>query len=300
MGVCFNQGQILGRGDLDIFLKNSDGNPQDAYFITFALYCIDPASGAEVLVGNPAWIPAHPSVGEYYAAIQVPPGAGTGDYVIRWTVQEFAGSPSVVIAQEFGVVGQNVETGAGSGYSACEAELIRKLRTMLRDNNPDRNYRFRPPEGEGEVGCYNKVNGYIWEDSELFDYLCIAMDKFNSFPPSTAGEICNLDQLCQKHPEWKAAMLWGAVVNASLALAFNWTADEFGYSIGGISLDLEKSSKYLQLKDNAEQQFLQLTEAKARTVKYIRGLAQPRFGRGIRSAFGPHVGRGVLSPRNFV
>lgn len=72
------------------------------------------------------------------------------------------------------------------------------------------------------------------------------------------------------------------------------------YSIGGISLDIEKSSKYEGMKSNAEDQWDKLCEAKSRTTKYIRGLAQPRFGRGVRSSFGPHVGRGVLSPRQFI
>lgn len=72
------------------------------------------------------------------------------------------------------------------------------------------------------------------------------------------------------------------------------------YSIGGISLDIQKSSQYMDLKRNAEEQWDKLTEAKARTTKYLRGLQQPRFGRGVRSAFGPYVGKGVLSPRNFV
>lgn len=72
------------------------------------------------------------------------------------------------------------------------------------------------------------------------------------------------------------------------------------YSIGGISLDLEKSSKYEGMKSNAEEQWDKLVEAKSRTEKYLRGLSQPRFGRGVRSAFGPQVGRGVLSPRSFL
>jgi hypothetical protein len=71
------------------------------------------------------------------------------------------------------------------------------------------------------------------------------------------------------------------------------------YSIGGISLDIDKSSKYQSLKENAESQFDKLTEAKARTTKFIKGLSQPRFGRGVRSAFGPHVGKNILSPRRF-
>lgn len=72
------------------------------------------------------------------------------------------------------------------------------------------------------------------------------------------------------------------------------------YSIGGISLDLEKSSKYESLKQNAESMFDKAAEAKARTVKFVRGLQQPRFGMGVRSAFGPATGRGVLGPRAFM
>jgi hypothetical protein len=72
------------------------------------------------------------------------------------------------------------------------------------------------------------------------------------------------------------------------------------YSIGGVSLDIEKASKYESLKQNAEGQFDKAAEAKARTVKFIRGIQQPKYGIGIRSAFGPFVGRGVLSPRNFL
>jgi len=71
------------------------------------------------------------------------------------------------------------------------------------------------------------------------------------------------------------------------------------YSCGGISLDLEKSSKYESIKQNAESQFDKATEAKARTTKYVRGLKQQRFGMGVRSSFGPATGHGILSPRSF-
>lgn len=72
------------------------------------------------------------------------------------------------------------------------------------------------------------------------------------------------------------------------------------YSIGGISLDLERSSKYEMLRAGAEAQVDRATEMKQRTTKFIRGLVQPRYGIGIRSSFGPHVGQGVLSPRGFI
>ena len=72
------------------------------------------------------------------------------------------------------------------------------------------------------------------------------------------------------------------------------------YSIGGVSLDIEKASKYQTMKDAADAKFTPALEAKQKTVLFIRGLQQPRFSLGVRSAFGPAVGRGILSPRSFV
>ena len=72
------------------------------------------------------------------------------------------------------------------------------------------------------------------------------------------------------------------------------------YSIGGISLDLSKSSQYESLKGNAEAQLDKMLEAKTRTVKYVRGVQQSRYGLGVRSAWGPSTGSGVLTPRKYL
>lgn len=298
MSVAFNQGEVTGRGDLDIFLTNSSGNPTNAYSISYAIYCVDANTGSEVLIGSSARTPVNPAVGEYYAALQIPANATIGDYRIRWAIVEYAGAPEQTVVMEFAVVGQSVTTSVSS-YSTCEADLIMKLRRLLADDNPDKKYRFRPPEGEGTIGCYNQVFGYIWTDEELYDFLTIALWKWNSHPPETEY-LSSINAVCSKKPDWRAALLWGALVNAAQAVAYQWVANEFDYSIGGISLSIEKSSKYMDLKRNAEEQWDKLTEAKARTTKYVRGLSQPRFGRGVRSAFGPHVGAGILSPRNFI
>lgn len=72
------------------------------------------------------------------------------------------------------------------------------------------------------------------------------------------------------------------------------------YSIGGVSLDIEKSGKYESaynvVKDSWESQL----ERAKQTVKSIKGLKQSRYGVGIRSAFGPAAGRGQLTPQKFV
>lgn len=72
------------------------------------------------------------------------------------------------------------------------------------------------------------------------------------------------------------------------------------YSIGGISLDISKSSSYEGLKGNAESQLDKLAEYKTRTEKYTKGLQQSRYGVGVRSAWGPSSGRSVITPRKYL
>lgn len=298
MSVAFKQGQTIGRGDLDIFLTNSNGNVANAYSISFALYYVDPDTQAEILIGGSKREPINPTVGEYYAALAIPISSTIGEYRIRWTFKEYASTPEQQVVQEFAVVSETVLTSA-SQFTELEAQMIYKLRILLRDQNPDKFYHFRPPEHEGDIGKYNQVFGYIWEDDELLEYLERSLDWWNMMPPETES-LNTIDKLVKGKPAWRTAILWGAIIHAATALAFNWIADEFDYSIGGVSLSIEKSSKYEGLKSNAEGQLQIATEAKQRTTKFMRSLTQPRFGRGVRSAFGPHVGAGVLSPRKFV
>jgi len=170
---------------------------------------------------------------------------------------------------------------------------------VLISNSPDKFYHFRPPEHEGRIGKFNRVFGQIWEDEELLVYLQTALTDWNAKPPETES-LCTLDALCAHKPVWTGYIMTRAMFYALYALAINWVADEFDYSIGGISLNIDKSSKYEQMKQNAKAEWDSHVETKLQTTKLVRGLQQPRFGIGIRSAFGPHVGRGVLSPRSFL
>jgi hypothetical protein len=297
MAVAFSPGQTLGRGDLDIFLTNSSGAASNAYEISFALYYVDPDDGSEVLIGSDRRTPLNPVVGEYYASLMTPPSATPGTYRIRWTLKEFANTPSQQVVQEFAVVESSALL--APSYSDAEQDMINKLRLLLRDQNPDKFYHFRPPTHEGTIGQFDKIFGQIWEDAELLEYLERSLDWFNMMPPETES-LRNLDVLYRVKPVWRTAILWGAISHAALALMANWIADEFDYSIGGISLSIERSAKYETLKVSADSQFDKAVEAKVRTTKFMRGLKQYKYGIGVRSAFGPHVGAGVLSPRNFI
>ncbi len=297
MGVAFYKGQVLGRQDLNIFLQNSSGTPSNAAEVAYALY--DFTTGQEVLLGVPRRDPVNPSVGEYYASIIIPLEANLGSYRIRWTLREAYNAPVQQVVQEFEVVDKVTSiSNVMPGASATMTELSRRLRTLLRDNNPDRNYHFRPPSHEETVGQYNRVFGFIWEDGELYEYIERSLDSIVAYPPRTP--FYNVDQMVQSRPEWKTVLLTGAMIHALQALQINWIADEFEYSIGGQSLSIDKASKYDSARSGLSDQFdKQLEKAKA-TVNYIKGLQQPKFGTGIRSAFGPYTGAGVLTPRKFV
>lgn len=297
-GICFQVGTELGRGDLDIFLTDSNGNTSNAADINFSIYYVDPGPPeTEVLIGLPNRQPANPAMGEYYAPLLIPATAALGEYRVRWRFRETSTSSVQEVVQRFGVVADTTAVGT-SPYTADEVDMINRFRILLRDNNPDRNYRFRPPEHEADIGAYNQVFGFVWEDYELYEYLLRALDYWNMFPPETEFLNC-LDALVQQKPAWRTAIMYGAISHALMALSINWSHEDFDYSIGGISLSVNKAGQYESLKGNAESQFEKATEAKSRTTKIMRGLKQSRYGPGIRSAFGPHVGRGVLSPRNF-
>jgi hypothetical protein len=304
MSTSFYRGQQLGRNDLNIYLVNAANTPVNAAEISYALY--DFTTGTEVLVGVPLRTPANPSVGEYFASIIVPLDANLGDYRVRWTFREIIGGPVQQVVQEFSVADKaglstnsaSMITGGAINATMIEYDLMGRLRILLRDNNPDRNYHFRPPSHEETVQQFSRVFGYIWEDVELQEYLDRSLDMISSAPPRTPFQ--SVDQLVAFRPEWRTLLLTGAMMFAIQALRLNWIVDEFDYSIGGVSLSLDKSSKYEGAYSSLAEQFDKQLENSKATVNIIKGLQQPRFGMGLRSAFGPYVGRGVLSPQKFI
>ena len=72
------------------------------------------------------------------------------------------------------------------------------------------------------------------------------------------------------------------------------------YSISGVSLDIDKSSKYLSLKENFEGQHEKMLDQAKSSIKIVKGLQQPRYGIGISSALGPYSRVGVQSRRNYI
>lgn len=299
MPVSFYRGQTLGRTDLQLHFKDEDNNASDAAEIVYNV--CDFTTGIEVLVGDENRVPVHPDVGEYYASFIIPPNSNLGEFRIHWYFKQYVGSETIEIIQEFSIVDSNVQIQAPL-YNDARSSLIRRVRILVRDNAPDKNYRWRPPTSEGTLTQFNRVFGFIWEDEEISEYLDFAVDAINLAPPATDGMFGDFDTMVAQKPAWRALILNHAIASAARAIQFNWVADEFDYSIGGISLSIEKSSKYEGLASASEQQFNTQLELAKRTLKFSLGLKQSRFNGGIRGGhkLGPTTRDGVQSPRNWM
>lgn len=294
--TAFKPGQELGRKDLNIFLKTRQSSPRNAAEITYDIYYLH--CGVEVLLPPAGRVPVNATVGEYFASFVIPSDANPGSYRIRWKFRQSLGSALNEVVQEFSVIATQEAIITIPDSTSIERDVVNTLRIMLRDNNPDRNYHFVPPAGEESINQFTRVFGYIWEDCELLEYLRLAVDAINLRPPLTF--LNTIDQMITQMRPWRSILIYGGMYHALTALAINWIAEEFDYSIGGVSLSIDKSSKYQSMAEGMSDKFTEQTDSAKETVKIIRGLKQSRFGIGIRSSFGPSVGRGALTPRRFL
>lgn len=291
-GVAYFPGQILGQNELYINVLNERNNPFDPEDIWYQIF--DRTTGLDVLQGSSKNVPVKMKTGSYYANYQIPSGANVGDWYIKWSFKEHLTDVSTrSVVQEFAVVGAG--TDVNSIYSSTERTLIRRLRFLLRDNNPDRNYHFVPPDSEKVIQNFTETFGFIWTDEELFEYLTLAVDAVNMYPPIEQYTLMSLPNFLQTIVTVKAAVF------ALFALSINWAHDEFDYSIGGVSLNIDKSSKYQGMGESLEQQYqTSLERYKDFGVKYVLGIQQPRYGIGVSAALGPFSSQGVQNRRNFI
>jgi len=226
MSVAFQRGTTTGANDLNITVRNPGGSLIDPYRLEYAIF--DNTTGVEVLIGSPVNTPNKASLGQYYAPVMIPADANLGDWLIRWTIQETSVDPVYQSVQEFNVIGDGAVV-SFTGDPNLDG-LIWSLRILLRDSNPDRNYRFRPPASEKFIQGQTQVFGFIWEDEELLEYIYMAVDDFNTRPPVTGIIVSDIAHGGSAQ-RWRTAVLLRAASFAMFAIALNWIADEF--SVGG-------------------------------------------------------------------
>ena len=220
MAVAFKRGSTTGPADLLISVRDSVGTLIDPYRLEYAVY--DATTGIEVLMGSLVNTPVRISTGQYYAQVVIPADANIGNWLIRWTIQEISTDPVYQSVQPFNVVGDS--TIVSFTGDANVDKLLYSLRTLLRDNNPDRNYSFRPPSKEKFIQGQTQVFGFVWEDEELLEYIYMAIDDFNTRPPVTGLFISDLWGSMKR---WRTAILLRGAAFACFAAMANWIVDEF-------------------------------------------------------------------------
>jgi hypothetical protein len=242
MSAVFVRGSAIGRGDLELFTVDNANLPANVFEISYAIY--DVTTGVEVLIGSSARTPINPDVGEYYAALEIPANARTGLYRIRWRLRETATATEIVVVEEFTVL-ENQTVNPLSLYSPITLDMVRRLRILLRDNSPDRNYRFRPPTHEETINRFNRVFGYIWEDYELVEYMERGVDFVNLSPPET--HFNTIDLMVQAKPAWRQMILMAAMAHALMALSINWVSEEFSL-IGSEEIDIDVDGEIIRCR----------------------------------------------------
>ena len=288
MSVVLQPNYQTTPSDFFLYIRDTLGNLVDPAEIMFTVYRAD-NSMAPVQV-RPASPATRLSTGYYWADFQIPEDYSTAEYHLVFSFRQVLTDPVTLVMQRFFIWEQIARP---NHFSENTFKLVRQLRTLLRDNNPDRNYHFRPPTHAEDVTAYTRRIGYIWEDVELATYLDMSLNMVNLAPPLTGYTPDNLPLA------WETILIYGAAVNALTAITLNWIEEEFNYSIGGVSLDIQKSSKYQSMLSTLSDRFDKMQDKAKATVKFVTGLRQARYALSIQGYVGPYSSRGDISVRNY-
>lgn len=248
--ITLTPGRTLTAGDLYLLTRDANGAPITPNYIAYTLFLVQGTD--QVLMSAPRSIPATGVPGSSYVAMTIPTSWADGTYRIVWYLKELVDSVEQTVTEDFAVQsvkpGFNLEAPSmlmipGLATKPEWAPIIRQVRELLSDTNPDRNYHFRPPTAAKTVANFSQRVGFIWTDPTIIVMLQTALSRVNSANPKAMYGF-TLDTL--QEPFTSCACLGAAALCLS-AEGCRWVADEFGYSLNGVSLDLQKSQSYMAM-----------------------------------------------------
>lgn len=293
--VVVRRGEMVSGDRLSILVKDEFGAPIIPEYIRFSIF--DTTEETPFVDGQERREPNYGgSPGYYQSRFTIDGQAKTGIWEIRWYIKRDEYSSEEVVIEEFEVVGATrVLTGWEASLSSCVRDLIYQLRVLIADDAPDRRYHLRPPDHGVKIQNFTTRFGYVWESPQLLFCLNMAVGAVNLSPPRT---FFKLEDYCSPNSgagDWAHLLIMRAAAFAFRIEQTRWIADEFNYSIGSLSLDIQKSDKYSAQADAFEQTFLTQLEMAKRTLKYVVGLRMSRFAgvSGLMS-FGPSTARQSL------
>ena len=304
--VTLTVGKNLGPGDLSILLRDTNGALVDPVNISYSIFQLDkqiptkvtPAYSYDqmqpnhlpshsvnpeaVLVYGPKSVPKRSSQGAYFINITVP-SLWHGVFRVVWYLKQYPNSPEDTLHEEFIVQDVDPTTNSFEAPSVQIAKrpttnnkyapIIMYVRELLSDDNPDRNYHFRPPTPSKVVAGFTSRVGYIWTDTTILRLMDIAIAQLNVYNPMNLYSF-TIDTV---------PMDWGkiaAIQAASLCLTregCRWAADEFSYSLNGVSLDVNKAALYQSLGQTLAAEFQTMAPLVTANRPFSAGLRQQRW-----------------------
>lgn len=281
--VVLPAGKTLAPGDLSLMVRDSSNSPVVPASLTYTIFAKD-RDGNTSLISQPKLQPMLQEVGLYYVAMTLPTSWADGEYQLVWYLQQSVGEPEVQIIEDFSILAVKPGTNSLEAPSVLMAQklqttqkvadLVMSVRELLSDTNPDRNYHFRPPTAAKTVAGYTTRVGYIWTDQTILRFLKLCIAQIN-----TANPKALYSYTVENIPDdnWGQACALGAAAKCLTAEAARWIADEFGYSLNGVSLDLEKSSKYQGLGEQYNSEFKEWMVPLTANRPHSVGLRQMKF-----------------------
>jgi len=210
---------------------------------------------------------------------------------LGWRYKESSGDTEKNIDFPFDVLPNQAVT--GKQYPDRIKGLIYELRKKLRDINPDRDYHFSPPTSEATMAGFTKCRGFRWPDEQLANHIAQAANYINLWAPISCFDVCDWPCLLEN------LLLKQAMVYAFYDLASLWIHEEFNYSLNGVSLEISRSDKYLNIAGLVQTQVdKQLEQSKKALSRSIKGLRQSPYTFSRGAALGP-ITSGI-SVRRFI
>jgi hypothetical protein len=278
--MIFTPNRQLQPGDLNLTVRDTQGLLFDPASIQFTIF--QKLDGRDVLVYGPKATPQRASTGIFWVNLTIPT-VWVGEFKLVWYLMDVIGSDEQSIYEDFNVVAMDIARTSHEAPSVAmarnplltpkTADMVMLVRELISDENPDRNYHFRPPTAGKTVAGYSQRVGFIWDDKTILRFLSLATDSLCTANPLVTYNY-DLETL---PPKWVKAVCVGAAGWCLSKEAARWTAEEFNYSLNGVSLDINKAQQYQGLAESYKAEFNEWKGTIAASKPVSVGLRQSRW-----------------------
>ena len=251
--------------------------------ITYSIFALD-CDDKHVLMTQPKEKPHSSGHGCYHVRMTIPTNWPDGQYVVVWYIQYYSlDERESQVCQEFQVVRVDPATSSMEAPSVLftpkkiilpkYTPVITLTRQLLSDENPERNYHFRPPTASKVIAHFTDRVGFIWTDETIMRFATLAVSKLNWFNKRTIYSY-TLDTVPF---DWGQVVCIGAAASCLSKEASRWAEEEFGYSLNGVNVDIRKSDLYRGLRESYLQEFDDMADRITAIRPASVGLRQQRW-----------------------